>query len=606
MNPSKKERLSLSIYKDILTNSRRIAAIIWQEKKGLVIAIIGILIILSAADFLISGSRGFLINELVKSVGLKTFSEGIVLPILLLAIAGFLPSIFHTLEFYFLKRFWFFLEEKFEILLIRKKSDIDVAIHEDPKHNNLFNKVREQGIWRVQNFSDRQFFIFQNFLEVIISSIILAFGGWPILLVLIAGTVPEIIVEAKYGRDIWGIYGAKGEQRRRFWDLHRHFEWLPSLREMKLFQTSARFISIIKRILQNFHAEQKNIEKKKVIIQLITLSVSQLAIVFATVWFVFKVVEGNIQIGTFTFFLASIGSLRQALSGLFSNLGRQYQDNLFIKDLFVLLDLPSAIKKPEKGVVIDPKKTPDIVFDNVTFCYPGTKKVALKNFSLVIPAGEKIAFVGANGAGKTTFVKLLCRFYDPTEGKILIGGNDLKKIDLESWYNQIGALFQDYTNYHFIVKEAIAIGQVNAKSSLEKVKLAAKASEADTFIEEWKKSYGQMLGKQFSGGVEPSIGQWQKLALARTFYRDPRILILDEPTSSIDAEAEAKIFEKLESLPKDRTVFLISHRFSTVRQASRICVLENGVIKELGTHQKLLKENKIYARLFKLQAKGYQ
>ncbi len=606
MNSSKKERFSLSIYKDILKNSRRIGGIIWQEKKGLVIAVLGILIVLSATDFLISGSRGFLINELVKSIGLKTFSESIILAILLLAAAGFLPSIFNTLEFYFLKRFWFFLEEKFEILLIRKKSDIDVAVHEDPKYNNLFNKVREQGIWRVQNFSDRQFFIFQNFLEVIISSVILAFGGWPILLVLITGTIPEIVVEAKYGRDIWGIYGAKGESRRKFWSLRGHFESLPSLLEMKLFQTSAHFVSIIKGILQNFHGEQKNIEKKKLIIQLITLSVSQSAIIFATIWFVFKVVEGNIQIGTFTFFLASIGSLRQALSGLFSNLGRQYQDNLFIKDLFRLLDLPPAIEKPAKGVIISENKTPDIVFDNVTFYYPGTKKAALKNFSLVIPAGEKIAFVGANGAGKTTFVKLLCRFYDPTEGKIIIGGNDLKEIDLESWYSQIGALFQDYSNYYFIVKEAIALGQVSAKSSLKKVKLAAKASEADAFIEEWKKSYGQMLGKQFSGGVEPSIGQWQKVALARTFYRDPRILILDEPTSSIDAEAEAKIFEKLESLPKDRTVFLISHRFSTVRQASRICVLENGVIKELGTHQELLKENKIYARLFKLQAKGYQ
>jgi ATP-binding cassette subfamily B protein len=225
---------------------------------------------------------------------------------------------------------------------------------------------------------------------------------------------------------------------------------------------------------------------------------------------------------------------------------------------------------------------------------------------LKITPGEKIALVGVNGAGKTTFVKLLCRFYDPDEGRIMIGGHDLKEIDLEGWYNQLGAIFQDYSRYHLIVKEAIAIGRSGQASSLEKVKEAAQASEADTFIEEWEKKYQSMLGKEFTEGIEPSIGQWQKLALARTFYRDPKIMILDEPTSSIDAEAEAKIFEKLELLPSDRTVILISHRFSTVRQADKIGVIMEKGLQELGTHQDLLKLNGTYAKLFNLQAKGYK
>ena len=329
-------------------------------------------------------------------------------------------------------------------------------------------------------------------------------------------------------------------------------------------------------------------------------------IAFAIVYFVLQVVKGNLLIGTLTFILASIGDLRQSLSGLFSNLGRQYQDSLFVTDIFRFLSLKPIIKKPEKGIVLDSKQTPEIAFEHVTFSYPGTKKTVLKDFSLKIAPGEKIALVGVNGAGKTTFVKLLCRFYDPDGGKITIDGHDLKEIDLESWYNQLGAIFQDYARYHFIVKEAIAVGRTGVASSLEKVKEAAKASEADTFIEEWEKKYDQMLGKEFTEGTEPSIGQWQKLALARTFYRDPRILILDEPTSSIDAEAEAKIFEKLELLPKDRTVILISHRFSTVRQADKIGVVEEGGLKELGTHEDLLKLNGTYANLFTLQAKGYK
>ncbi len=230
----------------------------------------------------------------------------------------------------------------------------------------------------------------------------------------------------------------------------------------------------------------------------------------------------------------------------------------------------------------------------------------LKDFSLAIAAGEKIAIVGANGAGKTTLIKLLCRFYDPAGGVITVGGKNIQDIDLESWYQQFGVLFQDYAQYHFMVKDVIKVGDMGARGTPEKVRAAAQASEADAFIAEWEKAYEQMLGKQFTGGVEPSIGQWQKLALARAFYRDPRVLILDEPTSSIDAESEAKIFEKLEQLPKDRTVILISHRFSTVRQANRICVIEDGRLAELGTHEELLALGGTYARLFNLQARGYR
>ena len=340
--------------------------------------------------------------------------------------------------------------------------------------------------------------------------------------------------------------------------------------------------------------------------ELASLVFSQSALAFAGVWFALEVLKGSIQIGTLTFFLASIGNLRQALSGLFMNLGRQYQDNLFVSDAFRLLDLKPTIMQPAPGIALDPAATPEIVFEDVSFKYPHAKRYALKNFSLAIPAGEKLAVVGANGAGKTTLVKLLCRFYDPQEGRILIGGHDLRTINLEHWYRMLGILFQDYNNYHFLVKEAIGMGRTSAPPALSKVRAAAEAGEADVFIREWEHAYEQMLGKEFTGGVEPSIGEWQKLALARTFYRDPRVLILDEPTSSIDAESEAKIFDKLERLPKDRTVILISHRFSTVRQANRICVIEGGHAAEIGTHEELLARGGTYARLFRLQAKGYR
>lgn len=598
-------KLSLAIFHDILRSTARLSKIIWTEKKWIVIGLSLVLFVLSVVPFLGSGSRGLLINALVKSIGGNT-SPFLIPAILFVVAAGIISPVFFIFQNYLSKQLWFFLEGRVEILILKKKAELDIGVHEDPGYTDLFNKIKESGWWRIQNFADRQFFILQNVLEVVVASIILGIANWWILLLLFASTIPELITEARYGKGIWGIHSWKAQERRRFWDLHWHFEHVSNLTELKLFQNTKYFINLIRDIFISFQDEQKKIEKKKVFYELAALGVSQLASIFAVVWFIFAVLKGRFQIGTFTFLLASIVELRQSLSGLFSNLGRQYHDGLFVKDFFSFLDIKPHLKKPVKGIVLSKEKTPDIIFDNVTFTYSGLKEPTLKNFSLKIPAGEKLALVGANGAGKTTLVKLLCRFYDPTEGRILIDGKDLRTIDLESWYTLLGVLFQDYSNYNFVVKDLIALGRTNKPLRFPLVKGAAEASEADLFIREWEKEYEQMIGKQFTDGVEPSIGQWQKLALARAFYRDPRILILDEPTSSIDAEAEAKIFEKLESLPKDHTVILISHRFSTVRQAEKICVIEHGALKEYGTHEALLKLNGIYARLFKLQAKGYR
>jgi ATP-binding cassette subfamily B protein len=413
-------------------------------------------------------------------------------------------------------------------------------------------------------------------------------------------------VEAKYGREVWSIHAIRSERRRKYWSLRWQFEELSRLVELKLFQNAGHFLSQIKELFQHFQDEQKQNEQKRLRREMAALTVAQLTIAFATVYFILEVVNGGLMVGTLVFVLASIAGLRQALGGLFMNLGQQYQDSLFITDIFKLLDIEPALVKPPQGFILPHDETPEIVFDHVSFAYPGTDKAVLKNFSLKVEPGEKVALIGANGAGKTTIVKLLCRFYDPTEGRILIGGRDIREIDIESWYSILGALFQDYAHYPFIVKETIALGRTGSPLAMDQVKNAARSSEADTFIEEWKNKYEQMLGKDFTGGIEPSIGQWQKLAISRAFYRNARVLILDEPTSSIDAEAEAKIFDRLEKETRGKTVILISHRFSTVRHATKIAVLENGRLKELGRHEELLKKKGLYARLFNLQAKGYR
>ena len=600
------KKISMSAIRELIKNTVRVNKMLWKERKGTVLALLFFGLIISAMPFIRSGSQGLLINELIVFAGGGQISSYLAWIITVFVIAAITPSALFALQQYFMQLFRFFIEEKFDLELVKKKGHIDIAVHENPVYNDLFNNVKENGMWRVQTFGERQIYLIQLVIEVVVASVILIFAEWWIFLIILLGTIPELLVELRYGRNVWGIWSGRAEVRRRYWDVRWHFEGVPAITELKLFQNISHFHRIIKDLFRSFRKEQKLAERKRLINQLLSFVLSQTTIAFAIVWFIMQVIHGNLLIGTLTFFLISIAQFRDSLSSFFSYAGRQYQDGLFVSDIFKLLDIEPVIKKSRKAAVLNPQKTPTIAFENVSFAYPGIGTLVLKEFNLTIKPGEKIAFVGENGAGKTTLVKLLCRFYDPTGGRITVNGHDLKSVNLESWYQLLGVLFQDYAKYNFVVRDSIAVGRTGKAPVLAKVKQAAKASEADAFIEGWEESYNQMLGRQFTGGIEPSIGQWQKLALARTFYRDPRILILDEPTSSIDAQSEAKIFEKLGSMPKTRTAIYISHRFSTVRQANRIAVIEGGTITELGTHKQLLKKKKVYAKLFKLQAEKYQ
>lgn len=518
--------LKLSIFREMLRNSVRLSGMVWKEKKNAVLALAFVFLLVSIAPFLQSGARALLINHLIDIAGSGRVDSRLILLIASLILSLLIPAVMFAFQNYLSRLFWFFLTERFGVMILRKKGEIDIAQHENPSFNDLLNKVTEEGALRIRCFIDRQFYIFQNIVEVTIASIIILLFDWRIFLVIVAGTLPELIAEARYGKMIWKMYTERAERRRRYQNLNSHFNTVQSISELKLFQNTPYFLKAVKELLHGFYLEDGKSEKKRLLQQVAVLGISQIVIGFAVVYFTLQVVKGGIMVGTFTFILASIGDLRQSLSGLFANVGSHYQDSLFVTDIFRFLDTESSIKRPENGIVLDRNKTPEIIFENVTFHYSGTDKVVLKDFTLKISPGDKVALVGVNGAGKTTFVKLLCRFYDPDSGRIAINGHDLKDIDLESLYSIMGVLFQDYARYHFMVKDAIAMGRSDAGPSPEMVEEAARHSGAAVFIEEWEKKYEQMLGREFSGGIEPSIGQWQKLALARLFYRDPRIMIL--------------------------------------------------------------------------------
>jgi len=603
-NKMANKKISANAFQELFSNSWRLISLIFKDKPWQIIFRLFIFIIVSTSPFLVSGSTAILLNELLKVTQSGQLADIFFLALGAFILAGFIPVISYNLDSYIGRVLWLYIEEKFTMIVIKKSGELDIQSHEDPKVRDIYNKITENQ-WRITNFFDRNFYILQNIVEAVIASVVILYLQWWVLVIVVLLTAPELFVEIRYGREIWGIHSSRAEIKRKYWDIKYLFERVPSIVELKLYQNTVYFYETIKDLFKSFRQEELKEDRKKLFLQLLSKTVSQIGISVAILWFVYEVINGNILIGTLTFALASIGNLRGAATSAFTNMGKQYQDSLFMGDFIAFLDLKLKIKKMSEEITIDAEITPEIIFENVSFNYPDSTRKIFENLSLKISPGDKLALIGVNGAGKTTFVKLICRFYDPVEGRILINGHDLREVNLESWYKILGVLLQDYSNYHLTVQEAIAVGRTAGKTDVEKVQGAAKAAEADLFIEEWNKKYEQPLGKIFSEGVEPSIGQWQKLALARVFYRDPKVLILDEPTASIDAEAEAKIFEKLKNVKDNRTLILISHRFSTVRNANKIIVIGEGGVKESGTHEELMGLNGSYAKLFNLQAKGY-
>ncbi len=325
----------------------------------------------------------------------------------------------------------------------------------------------------------------------------------------------------------------------------------------------------------------------------------------AYVFIILDTVEGKISIGQLTFLAGSFLQMRNMLQSIMNRFSQIAESALYLQDLFDFFEIQPDIPHGDEGLPVPNPIERGFTFENVGFKYRGSNNWSLRNLSFELVAGEKLALVGENGAGKTTLVKLIAGLYEPTEGRILLDGKDLRDYNVEDLRKNVSIIFQDYMKFQLEARENIAVGNIADIENQKDIEASAVKSLADDLIKTLPGKYRQMLGKRFLGGVELSGGEWQKIALARAYMANAQLMILDEPTAALDARAENEVFIRFAELMKDRTAVIISHRFSTVRMANRILFLENGKLLEIGSHEELMKMDGKYANLFKLQAKGY-
>jgi len=380
----------------------------------------------------------------------------------------------------------------------------------------------------------------------------------------------------------------------------------PHAKEIRLFDLGTLFQEWFKAIRATIRQERKTLEIHHTLSMLGVQTLTNLAVFGLFIFVAYRTLNGLLGIGDLVMYFQAIQRGYNSIQTLGQGISSLYESNLFLSNLYEFLALPQKIHNPPKPKVIPIPMKSGLVFDHVSYSYTGTDHSVVQDISLAIQPGEHIALVGKNGAGKTTLVKLICRLYDPTKGRITIDGLDIRDFNLRDLRAEISVIFQDFIHYHMSVQDNIRFGASPHSVDIEQIELAAEQAGAADVISRLPNGYQTLLGKLFEGGEELSIGEWQKIALARAFLRQSQILVLDEPTSAMDAKAEAELFERFHALAKDRMAILISHRLSTVKMVDRIYFLDQGRVVEYGSHDELMGKHGQYSELFEMQARGYR
>lgn len=497
------------------------------------------------------------------------------------------------------------LGQKVNLLILEKAQTLPLTYFEDSEFYDKMNQARRQASARPLSMVNRTFGLVQDSLRLLtFGGLLLQFSGWAVLL-LLGATIPAFVAETQFAGEAFRLFKWRSPETRQQTYLEVLLAREDYAKEVKLFQLGPMLLQRYQDIFHRLYQEDRDLTIRRSSWGYGMGLLSTLAFYGAYCWIVLDAIAGRISLGDLTMYLTVFRQGQATFTSALTAIGGMYEDGLYLSNLYEFLEQPVPAHTGYANRGLRPGE--GLRFEEVSFTYPGSNRLALEDVSFYLKPGEKLALVGENGSGKTTLIKLLTRLYSPSSGQILLDGRNLEEWDLDVLQKRIGVIFQDFVRYQFKVGENIGVGDVEEFEDVDRWRIAAHKGTATNFIESLPEGYDTQLGRWFKGGQELSGGQWQKIALSRAFMRSGAdILVLDEPTSAMDAEAETKLFDQFRTATENQMAILISHRFSTVRRADKIIVLSGGRLIEQGTHEELLEQGGRYARLFEMQAAGYQ
>jgi ABC-type multidrug transport system fused ATPase/permease subunit len=576
----------------------------WQTNKTLFILLIAFNIFLGSVVYLQFTSFSAIVDEIILIQKGESELTDLIQSSIILGLSFLLPTIIQNVVSFYRNKFRLAQGVQLEMYKIEKQSALDIGTIESSTYQNLLRGAKEWGSGSVLNLQDFIFTSASSFAGIITSMTILwSLNPWLVVFAIMAAA-PVYFFYKKYSMEVFRIRYLSIDDHRVIGNRISHFEELQKAVDVILLKLKEWLKNQIRDKKIEFNKKIIEAEKKKTLSYAL-LSLWYLLFLFCAIALMAReALEGAIAVGGLLLAFNTYTRFYQTINGYVESISFTEEAARYAARWFEIFEMKPRISSKPGAKKFSANNPPLIEFKNVSFRYPQQEKESpfvLKDLSFKINPGEKVAIVGINGAGKTTLIKLLCRVYDPSEGHIEINGTDLRDIDLQDWQSAIGILFQDFPVYNLTIRESVAVGRVSEDVDEEKLKQAARFSGADEFIS----NYDQLIWKDFKDGVDLSKGQHQRLAVARMFYRNAAITILDEPTASIDAVTEEKIFSALEKNMQGKTVILITHRFSTVKNADNIILLEHGSILEQGSHRELMMLNGKYADLYNMQARRY-